>query len=430
LFGRFKNIVILGVMLLAQLLGLAIQVKRPDRGNMTLLQIWVVAGVTPVEKAMVHTGGWFHQSWHDYFYLRSVRKENDRLLNENTHLRLDQVRLVEDASQAQRLKALLKFKEQFISETLPAQVVGTSGSEQSRVIYIDKGANDGVRADMAVITPRGIVGKVMRTFANTAQVLVINDQSSGVGAILEQSRLQGIVKGAPNGQTMLNYIMADEKVAAGEMVLTSGGDGIFPKGLPIGRVVSATPGRDTFLSIALKPSANLSRVEEVLVITKMAEQQPDLLPENPRRAADILAERLPTITVKAPDQAVPGQPGTSGTTAPGTTSPANVSGQATKPGTPGAPATRPAGAIIPPKPAPSAAGSNSPGTTNPAPKVKPKPPAPATAPPRLLQTPGAKSTQTVSPAGKPSTTGNVPTTKPAAKPASQNAVPPAKDTHQ
>ena len=128
-----------------------------------------------------------------------------------------------------------------IKTAAAAIVIGTGGSELSRTIYIDKGSADGIKRDMAVIAPDGIVGKVIQVFHGSAQVLLVNDQSSGVGAILTKSRLQGILKGTPSGEITLQYIMTDEKVEPGEPVLTSGGDRVFPKGLPIGTVVASSP---------------------------------------------------------------------------------------------------------------------------------------------------------------------------------------------
>jgi rod shape-determining protein MreC len=309
IFSRHKNIAVLAGALLLQLLLLAVQIKKPtEQGPVRLIRVLAIRTITPLEKGIVHSRDWFGNTWQNYIYVRGLREQNDKLQDENIRLRMEQVRMVQDASQAQRLQALLRFKEQFVSETVPAQVIGTSGSEQSRLLFIDKGLSDGIRADMAVISPTGVVGKIVRVFPGTAQVLEINDQTSGVGAILEKSRLQGILKGTAAGDAMVHYIMSDEKVEVGEQVLTSGGDRIFPKGMPIGTVISANPGSDLFLNIRVRPAARLDRLEEVLVITKIAEQQPDLQPEGPQRAADILAARLPSVPVKPPD-ATTGQPG-------------------------------------------------------------------------------------------------------------------------
>ena len=214
-------------------------------------------------------------------------------------------------------------------------MIGTSGSEQSRVLYIDKGSSDGIKPDMAVITPTGIVGKIVQVFPGSAQVLPINDQLSGVGAALKALRLQGILKGAANGTTTLQYIMSDEPVKPGEEVITSGGDRIFPKGLPIGTVASVEPGKDLFLNIRVIPSARLDRLEEVLVVTKIQEKLPDAKDLGPIRASDILSERLPGVPVTQPVDAAgnatgtksgaanPAQPGTApgaATAKPGTSS--------------------------------------------------------------------------------------------------------------
>ncbi len=298
---RYRNTTILVIVLFAQVLGLAMQVKRPgESGSTRLWRVWVVNTVTPIEKGLVASGRAVRGVWTNYVYLRGVRRENRALREQIEQMRLEQVRLNEDATQARRLQTLLGFKEQFISATVAAQVIGTSGSDLSRIIYIDKGANDGIKPDMAVISAHGIVGKVLRVYSGSSQVLEINDQSSGVGAILEKSRLQGILQGTASGELLMRYVMSDEKVPPGEVVLTSGGDRIFPKGLPIGTVIQSTPGSDLFLNIRVKPAANLSRVEEVLVVTRIVEKAPDVTaPEGPQRAADILAQRLPSVPPKA-----------------------------------------------------------------------------------------------------------------------------------
>ena len=146
--------------------------------------------------------------------------------------------------------------------------------------------------------PAGIVGKIVQVADNWSQVLPINDQFSGVGAALKDSRLQGILKGTPNGATTLQYIMSDEKVMPGEDVITSGGDRIFPKGLPVGKVASVEPGKDLFLNIRVVPSARLDQVEEVLVVTKITERMPDTKDLGPaarlRHSGRALADACPT----------------------------------------------------------------------------------------------------------------------------------------
>ncbi len=299
LLTRHRNLSVLAAVLFVQVFGLAVQVKRSNDPQQTrLIRYWAVTAITPFERAIVHTQGAVYGVWHNYLYLRGVRQENRDLKAQIEQLRLEQVRLSQDASQARRLQVLLGFKEQSILETMPAQVVGSSGSEQSRSLFLDKGGDDGLKKNMAVITSDGVVGKVFQVYPHTAQVLLINDQTSGLGAIVERLRLQGIVRGSPNGETMLEKVMADEEVQAGDKVITTGGDGIFPKGLPVGSIVKVSSS-DLFLKIRLRPAADLSRLEEVLVITKMQDVAPaagDVA--GSQRAVDILAARLPGVPEK------------------------------------------------------------------------------------------------------------------------------------
>jgi rod shape-determining protein MreC len=331
LVTRHRNVTILVAILIAQVLGLAVQVRRSTENQSSrLIRIWVVGAITPLEKLLVWTQGGVSGIWHNYVYLRGVRQENRDLKDQIERLRLEQVRLTQDAQQAQRLQSLLGFREQFISQTMPAQVIGSSGSENSRMIFIDKGARDGIAKiadpyadfdkekgdkgdkgkdpgkDMAVITSAGsVVGKVLYVNWSTSEVLLINDQSSGVGVILEKSRLQGILKGTASGKVVLDKIMNDEKIEPGEKVLTSGGDRIFPKGLLVGTVSEVSAGPESFLKITVKPVADLDRLEEVLVITKKAEQAPSVADEGPVRAVDILTDRLPSVPDQPPATAKP-----------------------------------------------------------------------------------------------------------------------------
>ena len=298
LMGRYRNITILGAAILLQILGLAIQIKRQadDNGDSTrLIRVWTVSAVTPFEKLFVRAQGGAGNIWRNYFYLRGVRQQNRDLQQQMQAMQVKEARLQQDAEQAHRLQLLLGFKETYIAKTVAAQVIGTSGSEQSRLLYIDKGSDDGVKRDMAVITPNGVVGKVVNVVGgSTSQVLLINDQNSGVGIILEQSRLQGVLRGKASGELVLNQIMSEEDVKVGERVLTSGGDQIFPKGLPVGTVSRVLRGSE-FLQVVVQPSAALNHLEEVLVITQKEDHEPTSVAGNPLRAADILAERLPSV---------------------------------------------------------------------------------------------------------------------------------------
>ena len=301
---RYRNASFLVAVLFIQMLMLGVQVKRTDENRSTrLIRVWAVDAITPFEKVIVGIQHGIANLWHEYFYLRGVRQENRDLKQQIERMQLEQVRLKNDADQARRLQKLLGFKEQVISRVLAAQVIGSSGSERSRVVYIDKGTHDGIEKEMPVITAEGVVGKVLHVFNSTSEVLLIDDQNSGVGTILEQSRLQGVLKGTPGGEVILDKVMNGEQVQPGERVLTSGGDEIFPKGLLVGTVAQAIHGPESFLAISIKPAADLGRLEEVLVITKKERQEPEVADTN-SRAVDILAGRLPSVPDKKPDEKV------------------------------------------------------------------------------------------------------------------------------
>jgi rod shape-determining protein MreC len=282
--------------------------------------------------------------WQNYIDLRHVRQQNLDLQQTVDRLRLEQAALLEDARQGQRLQGLLAFQEKYIYKTLAAQAIGSSGSDQSRVFYLDKGSADGLDRDMAVITADGIVGKVRDVFPHSAQVLAINDQTSGAGVILETTRIRGILRGNATGQPQIVHISADRRIQPGEKVLTSGGDMIFPRGLPVGVVakVDRDPDNDALINVTVKPAAYLDRLDEVLVITSTLprfspDQEQDLAASealkgaeaaailDQKKASAIMAERLPGLT--GPNAPAPGQPANSAqSTAPGTS--AALSGQA------------------------------------------------------------------------------------------------------
>lgn len=408
--GRYRNLIILVGVLFLQVLGLAMQVRRGnDTQDTRLIRIWAVGALSPFERSLVWLRNGSGNLWHNYVYLRGVRAENRELKQQIEQMRLEQVRLSEDAAQAHRLQNLLAFKEQFIAKTVAAQVIGSSGSDLSRVVYIDKGENAGIKRDMAVITADGIVGKVLMVYPAVSQVLLINDQSSGVGAILEKSRLQGVLRGSANGEVMLERVMSDEQVAPGDVVLTSGGDQIFPKGLPVGTVSKVSNGRDLFLNIKIKPASNLSKLEEVLVLVQKQERQ--VIAEDQRvRAADILAQRLPSVPDKPADPKVAGASAVKTAQGQSQASGANSSVKAKSAvTTPAASAAKnpSANPAAPPSAAPS--------------PLKPASLAPAIAKPKIaVASTGSPKIETVPQAA--------PEQKPAAAPAQSNPQPPADDS--
>jgi len=323
-FARYRNLVVLLAILMAQIAGLAVQVRHNSTGTNTLdpsdpsgvrlIRLWGNAIISPPERLIHGTKIGVASLWTNYIDLRHVRDENQDLKKTVGRLRLEQAALLEDARQGQRLQALLGFQEKYIYTTVAAQVYGSSGSDRSHVFYIDKGSREGLKPDMAVITADGIVGKVRDVFLHTAQVLAVNDATSGAGVILETTRIRGILRGDAVGRLEVVGILADQRIQPGEKVLTAGGDLIFPRGLPVGMVekVVRDADRDGFIDILVKPAAHLERLDEVLVITSTeprfspqeeqdlsaSESQKDVVPtaiKDQVKASEIMAEKLPGL---------------------------------------------------------------------------------------------------------------------------------------
>jgi len=298
-FTRYKNVLVLVAVLLAQTISLAVQVKRPvesgapDGASVTLLRHWVVGTVTPFEGFFHGIGHSVRSGWANYIDLRHTRQQNHDLQDEIARLRLEQAAMAEDAIQGHRLQALLGFQEHYVATTMAAQVIGGSGSDTSRVLYIDKGSNDGLKPDQAVITPDGIVGKLRDVFPRTSQVLLINDQTSGAGVLLETTRTRGILRGSLPGQIQINNLTPDARIKPGEQVLTSGGDQVFPRGLKVGTIESIAPDPDhqPYTLIRVKPSANLFQLEEVLVITGTQAELPAVAQKDLKQAATTAEEQ-------------------------------------------------------------------------------------------------------------------------------------------
>ena len=323
-FTRYRNLIVLLAVLMVQIIGLAVQVRRTSEGRSTvdardssgvrLLRLWAESTVAPPEKAAHYSKTGLIGLWQNYVDLRHVRDQNAQLQEQVDRLRLAQAAILEDARQGQRLQAMLEFQQRYIYSTKAAQAIGSSGNVQSHVFYLDKGSNAGLKPDMAVITPDGIVGKVRDVFPSTSQVLMVNDQTSGAGVILETTRIRGILTGNAAGQLEIVGILADERIKPGERVLTAGGDLVYPRGLPVGVVdkVVRDPDRDAFIDVMVKPAAHLDRLEEVLVITEMQlrlspQDQKDLATseadkgeaaqaiKDQLKASEIMAEHLPGL---------------------------------------------------------------------------------------------------------------------------------------
>jgi rod shape-determining protein MreC len=262
---RHRPVALLACVVVAQILLLAFQIKR-DR-DVPLIRVWAVDLITPVGRAGTWTSLKLRGIWRGYIALHGARVENERLKSELGGLQLRNRELETQAGEAERLRVLLNFRDEHPEAAmLAAQVIGASADPTSHTLFVNRGERDHVRRNMAVITPDGVVGKIVEVFSNnTSQVLLMNDKEMGVGSLLADTRTHGVVKGTGDPLPFMDYVVDDEKVHYGEAILTSGEDRIFPKGLPVGFVTDTTPGVN-FQTIHVQPAVRLDRVEDVLIL--------------------------------------------------------------------------------------------------------------------------------------------------------------------
>ena len=312
MFSRHRSLVILIFVLFAQIFLLAYQFRRGT--DVPLIRNSTMYVVTPVQRGMRAVTETFHRVVFGYLDLREARRQNQDFSRELDQLRMEAQRLRREASQAKRLQALLDFRQELPLLTVAAQVIGSSGNEASQIVILDKGSNAGLRPDLPVIVPGGVIGKVLRVFADTAQVILITDANSGVASLLESSRIHGVLRGTNRPLSKLTYVVNGEPITVGEILVTSGEDRIYPKGLPLGVVVSVHPGSE-FLEIEVQPLARLNRLEEVLVVL---EREPSEawkpaapLPQE-QRSENLGSEgspaESPSLAPAAPTSPAPAQP--------------------------------------------------------------------------------------------------------------------------
>jgi rod shape-determining protein MreC len=262
--SRHRSLYLLIGVVVLQVLLLAVQIKRDSQGR--LIRVWTVSAVSPVERSGAWGIGKVRDAWRHYFALSDAARENEELRRENGQLKLEVMQLQGKSAEADRLAALLNFKQQQGKvPMIVARVIGSSADANSNVIYLDQGQHDGIRKNMGVITPEGVVGKIIESFRDTSQVLLLTDRDSGVGAMIADSRIQSPVGGSGDPLLNMKYVGNDDDVSVGQRVVTSGMDRIFPKDLPVGTITQVKAGGQ-YKQIRVRPSANLEKLEEVIVL--------------------------------------------------------------------------------------------------------------------------------------------------------------------
>ncbi len=250
--------------------------RAPEPGGRRLIQVWILAVFSPVHTATTKTTSVISTTWNDYFSRRDARRENEVLRTRVAQLETDLVKAGDLQQRALILERQLNLKQTQPFANVAAQVIGRDADHWLNTVMIDQGTLSGVSEGQPVITSEGLVGRVIQAAPNAARVLLLTDERHGTGAVIGQladSRLLGVVRGKNSSLCEMKIVSGEAKVQVGEVVLTSGQDGIYPRGLIIGRVARVETGAGgNPLAIEIAPAAPLAKLDLVSVLQITKEQ--------------------------------------------------------------------------------------------------------------------------------------------------------------
>ncbi len=276
--NRYRNITVLLLVLFAQLVLLAYQVKN-DR-DVRMIRVWTVTAVTPVARVLEGIRSGTYGVVHNYFILHNADVENRSLREENGRLKLENTFLKNELSRADRAKALEMFQAKTPSKMVAATVIATGAGSNSKVVFVDRGTSAGIMRGMAVVTPDGIVGKVIAAYPTASEVLEITDPDFAAGVISQKNHVRGTLKGQGTPLCTVEFVPNEEQVEPGEWFYTTGDDRVFPRGFQVGVVKSVRPGQP-FKEIMVTPSGIQHGLEDVLIIVQGTHQEiPNAPPAN------------------------------------------------------------------------------------------------------------------------------------------------------
>jgi len=254
----FVSLLILNIFLLS------IQIRKPS--GQILLKSWTLKALSPILSATSYVFAQGFHMWDDYVNLIGTRKQNLRLQQENSRLRMELQRLEELDRLHSRLQDYQKFQAQFQYSTRVARVIAKSAPFWRYSWFLNIGGDDGVRLNDAVITPVGVVGRIVNVTAGTAEVELLTNNNAGAGVQVGENRVQGIAQGNGSDYISIKYISNQEQVQPGDLVTTSGTDRIYPPGLRVGRVISTRNSSQIFKDVSMKPAVDLAVLREALVL--------------------------------------------------------------------------------------------------------------------------------------------------------------------
>jgi rod shape-determining protein MreC len=262
---KYSSLIVAAVLLILSLAVLSYSVTRLSETG--FLRKLVLEAATPVQDAVNVSLNGLHDAWQRYLFLIGMEDENRRLRKENDALSEQMSRLQEGYLEGMRLRKLLNLSEGLPGRTVAARVVDRSRTFLFKTILINKGTADGLRVGLPVLSEQGVVGRIIETAWHASQVLLIIDENSNIDALIQRNRAQGILQGAGPSGCNLKYISRVEEVQPGDVVLSSGLAGVFPKGLMIGVVTGVSrKGEGLFQKIDVSPAVDFGKVEEVLAL--------------------------------------------------------------------------------------------------------------------------------------------------------------------
>jgi len=223
--------------------------------------------IAPFQKIVTQSVQFLKNIWGHYFFLVSVAKENDNLKKTINHAidKNNKYREIEISNF--RLRNLLNFRKTMTNQVLVAEVIGQDPSPWFKTITIDKGKSDGVEKGLPVVVPEGIVGQIIDISCNYSKVLLIIDQNSAVDALVQRTRARGLIKGQSDGRCLSKYVLRKHDIKVGDTVVSSGLDGVFPKGLRVGSVTEIVRRNSgIFQEVTVMPYVDFEKLEEVLVV--------------------------------------------------------------------------------------------------------------------------------------------------------------------
>jgi len=257
-----------GYLFLAVMLGhiLLISAQVNSRSGVPVLEAVTFGIVSEVQRAVTSVVSGVRRVWNGYIGLRNLKQENDELRRQlaDAQVAIQEHRAL--AGRARHFQELLELRDRSQLRTTAAEIIGAPPTPDFRTVTIDKGTRDGLRPDLAVIAPAGVVGRIVVPSARSAKVQLLIDRNAAAGAIVERSRAQGVVMGGGDERLAFEYVSEVFDVIAGDVVVTSGIDGIYPKGFVIGTVEGVEKSGAAYKRITVKPAVNFSTLEEVLVV--------------------------------------------------------------------------------------------------------------------------------------------------------------------